>query len=146
VVALLWDTLDRMSKPPVPASLVWEGDLRFRASSDTVSMVLDGDSTAGPSPVQTLAFSLAGCMAMDVAAIVTKGRHLMATFDVKFVGVRAEDHPRRFLKMELHFTVHGNVPAAAVERAIELSREKYCSVWQSLREDIELTTTFEVFA
>ena len=133
-----------MSKPPVPASLVWEGDLRFRAASDTASIVLDGDGTAGPSPVQTLAFSLAGCMAMDIAAIVTKGRHPMAAFDVKFVGVRADDHPRRFLRIELHFSVRGNVPAAAVERAIDLSRDKYCSVWHSMREDIELTTTFEV--
>jgi putative redox protein len=133
-----------MTKPPVPASLVWEGDLRFRAASGTVSMVLDGDSAAGPSPVQILAFSVAGCMAMDVAAIVTKGRHPMAAFDVKFAGVRADDHPRRFVKIDLHFTVRGNVPAAAVERAIDLSREKYCSVWHSMREDIDLTTTFEV--
>ena len=133
-----------MSKPPVPASLVWEGGLRFRAASGTAEMVLDGDSAAGPSPVQALAFSLAGCMAMDVAAIVTKGRHPMAAFSVKFVGVRAEDHPRRFLKIELHFTVRGHVPAAAVERAIDLSREKYCSVWHSMRQDIEFTTTFEV--
>jgi putative redox protein len=133
-----------MSKPSVPASLVWDGDLRFRASSGTASIVLDGDSVAGASPLQTLAFSVAGCMAMDVAAIVAKGRHPMAAFDVKFVGVRAEDHPRRFLKIELHFSVRGNVPAAAVERAIDLSREKYCSVWHSMREDIELTTTFEV--
>ena len=133
-----------MPKPPVPASLVWEGDLRFRAASDTTSMVLDGDSTAGPSPVQALAFSLAGCMAMDVATMVIKGRHPMATFDVKFVGVRADDDPHRFLKIELHFTVHGNVPAAAVERAIDLSRGKYCSVWHSMRQDIEFTTTFEV--
>ena len=133
-----------MSKPPVPASLVWEGDLRFRASSGTAAIVLDGDSTAGVSPVQALAFSLAGCMAMDVAAIVAKGRHPMAAFAVKFAGVRADDHPRRFLKIELHFSVRGDVPAAAVERAIDLSREKYCSVWHSMREDIELTTTFEV--
>lgn len=133
-----------MPKPPVPASLVWEGDLRFRASSDTASIVLDGDGTAGPSPVQALAFAIAGCMAMDVAAIVTKGRHPMAAFDVKFVGARADDHPRRFLKIKLHFSVRGNVPAAAVERAIDLSRVKYCSVWLSMRQDIELTTTFEV--
>lgn len=135
-----------MAKPPVPASLVWEGDLRFRAASGTTSIVLDGDSSAGPSPVQTLAFSLAACMAIDVAEIITKGRHPLAAFDVKFGGVRADDHPHRFLKIDLHFTVHGNVPAAAVERAIALSRDKYCSVWHSMREDIELTTTFEVLS
>jgi putative redox protein len=135
-----------MPKPPVPAALVWEGDLRFRASSGTAAMVLDGDSVGGPSPVQTLAFSVAACMAMDVAAIVTKGRHPLAAFDVKFVGHRAQDHPHRLLAIELHFSLRGQVPAAAVERAISLSRDKYCSVWHSMREDIELTTTFEVAA
>lgn len=109
-------------------------------------MVLDGDSVGGPSPVQTLAFSVAACMAMDVAAIVTKGRHPLAAFDVKFVGHRAQDHPHRLLAIELHFSLRGQVPAAAVERAISLSRDKYCSVWHSMREDIELTTTFEVAA
>jgi putative redox protein len=133
-----------MEKPPVPASLVWDGDLRFRAASGSTSIVLDGESAAGPSPVQALAFSLAACMAMDVADIVTKGRHPLAAFDVKFAGLRADSDPHRFVKIDLHFAVHGNVPAAAVERAIALSRDKYCSVWHSMRQDIELTTTFEI--
>jgi putative redox protein len=135
-----------MDMPPVPASLVWDGDLRFRASSGAASIVLDGNGSAGPSPVQTLAFSLAACMAMDIADIIAKGRHPLSAFDVKFVGVRADSHPHRFLKIDLHFAVHGNVPAAAVERAIALSRDKYCSVWHSMREDIALTTTFEVLS
>jgi putative redox protein len=133
-----------MPKPPVPASLVWEGDLRFRAASQTTEIVLDGKSVAGPSPVQALAFGLAGCMAMDVADIVVKGRHPLTALTVKFVGERAEDHPRRFLRIALHFDLRGNVPAPAVERALALSRDKYCSVWHSMRQDIELTTTFEV--
>ena len=133
-----------MPKPLVPATLIWDGDLRFRAASGKVEIVLDGDSTAGPSPVQALAFSLAACMAMDVVAIIAKGRHPVAAFDVKFVGQRAEDHPHRFVRIELHFTVRGNVPAAAVERAIQLSRDRYCSVWHSMRQDIDFTTPFEV--
>jgi putative redox protein len=133
-----------MENPPVAASLVWDGDLRFRAASGAAAMVLDGDGTAGPSPVQTLAFSLSGCMAMDVAAILVKGRHAPAAIDVKFVGHRADSNPRRFLRIQLHFTVQGSVPGGAVERAITLSRKRYCSVWHSMREDIELTTTFEV--
>jgi putative redox protein len=135
-----------MPKPPVPASLVWEGDLRFRAASGTAAMVLDGDSAAGPSPVQTLAFSLASCMAMDVVAILAKGRHPLEACTCKFSGTRADDHPHRFLRIELHFTIRGNVPAAAIERAIALSRERYCSVWHSMRQDIDFTTAFEVFA
>ncbi len=134
-----------MPKPPVPATLVWDGDLRFRAASGTAQSVLDGNSIAGPSPVQTLAFSLAGCMAIDVVSILQKGRHPLTTFAVTLVGHRADSTPHRFLRIELHFAVHGNVPAAAIERAIELSRDKYCSVWHSMRQDIELVTTFEVW-
>jgi len=133
-----------MEKPPVPASLVWNGDLRFRAASGTAEITLDGASAAGPSPVQTLAFSLAGCMAMDVVDILRRGRHPLTTFSVAFVGHRAERHPHRFLRIELHFSVRGDVPAAAVERAVALSRDKYCSVWHSMRQDIDLTTTFEI--
>ena len=52
--------------------------------------------------------------------------------------------PRRFVTVDLHFIVEGDVPAAAIERALQLSRDKYCSVWQSLRQDIAFTTTCEV--
>jgi putative redox protein len=133
-----------MKKPPVPASLVWTGDLRFRAASGTAEITLDGASAAGPSPVQTLAFSLAGCRAMDVVDILRRGRHAPTTFNVTLVGHRADSNPHRFLRIELHFSVHGHVPAGAVERAVALSRDKYCSVWHSMRQDIDLTTTFEV--
>jgi putative redox protein len=133
-----------MEKPPVAVSLVWDGDQRFRASSGSVQIVLDGSSTAGPSPVTALAMSLAGCMGIDVVDIVRKGRYAVDTFGVKVVGTRASEHPRRFIRIELHFAIHGNPPAHAVERAIELSRERYCSVWQSMQQDIELVTTFEV--
>ena len=63
---------------------------------------------------------------------------------VTFTGTRAEQPPRRFLQIELLFDVHGAVPPDAVERAIALSREKYCSVWHSFRQDIALSTTFQV--
>jgi putative redox protein len=133
-----------MEKPPVPANLVWEGDLRFRASSGKVETILDGNSTVGASPVQALAFALAGCMAIDVIEILRKGRHAIETFSTKLVGTRADSNPHRFTRITLHFEIRGNPPAAAVERAIELSRDRYCSVWHSMRQDIELTTTYEV--
>jgi putative redox protein len=133
-----------MDKPPVPVSLFWEGDLRFRAASETAEIVLDGDSAAGPSPVQLLAFSLAGCMAIDVIVTLRKGRHPVTALSVKLAGTRADNPPRRFLAMRLDFEIRGSVPAPAVERAIQLSRDKYCSVWHSLRQDIELTTAFDI--
>jgi putative redox protein len=131
-------------KPPLTATLTWQGDQRFHAATPTTAITLDGDSTAGPSPPEAIAMALAGCMAIDVADIVIKGRHALTALEAKIAGDRREDTPRHFVRFTLHFAVTGNVPAHAVERAIQLSRDKYCSVWHSLRQDVELLTTFEV--
>jgi putative redox protein len=133
-----------MDKPPVTAELVWSEELRFGVSSGRIATVVDGDSTAGPSPVQMLVIGLAGCMSIDVVDIIRKGRHPLSAFRATIIGARAPDPPRRLVKVQLQFHVHGAVPQAVVERAIELSRDRYCSVWHSLREDIELTTTLEL--
>jgi putative redox protein len=132
-----------MPKPPTVADLVWQGGLVYRAESGGQSLVMDGDSKAGPSPVQALAFAVAGCMATDVAFILTKGRHAPRAIGAHLVGDRAQTDPHRFVKIRLHFTVTGDVPADAIERAIALSRETYCSVWHSMRQDIEFDVTFE---
>ena len=90
--------------------------------------------------------ALAGCMAIDVADIVIKGRHPLSALEVRLAGERQEDPPRHFVHFTLHFVVGGMVPEHAIQRAIDLSRDKYCSVWHSLRQDIRLDTTFEVDA
>ncbi len=133
-----------MSRPPIDATVTWQGDLRFRAVAGHNEIIFDSNSQAGPSPPQAVAMALAGCMAIDVADIVSKGRHPLTGLEARIVGERAQDPPRRFTTFTLHFIVTGNVPAHAVERAIQLSRDKYCSVWHSLREDLSLDTTFEV--
>jgi putative redox protein len=131
-------------KPPVAVELVWSEGLRFGATSGATAIVIDGDSAAGPSPVQLLAMALAGCMSIDVADILRKGRHPLTAFRVTVTGERAPAPPRRLLGVRLRFHVHGAVPQAAVERAIALSRDTYCSVWHSLRQDIELTTEVDI--
>lgn len=94
--------------------------------------------------MQALAFSLAACMAMDVVHMITKGRHELRGLRADLTGNRMPDAPRRFTRIELHYTVTGTIAPKVVERAIQLSREKYCSVWHSLRQDIELATTFTI--
>jgi putative redox protein len=133
-----------MPKPPVSATLQWTGGLRFTARTSRTEITIDSDSRDGPSPPEALAVALAGCMAIDVADIVTKGRHPMTALDASIVGQRADTQPHRFQAFTLHFVVTGAVPEAAIDRAIQLSRDKYCSVWHSLRQDIQLDTTFEV--
>lgn len=131
-------------KPPVTVDLSWQGEMRFAGRSGGVELLLDSDGKAGPSPVQSLAFGLAGCMAIDVVHILTKGRLPLRGLRARLSGLRAHEEPRRFVKIDLHFVVSGDVPREKVQRALDLSREKYCSVWHSLRQDIDFTTSFEV--
>lgn len=133
-----------MTKPAISATLTWQGDLRFRAATANTAIALDGYGKAGPTPPEAVAMALAGCMAIDVADIVRKGRHPLTSLEVSLSGERRDDPPRHFVRITLTFLVGGNIPPQAVQRAIDLSREKYCSVWHSLRRDIELETRFEV--
>ena len=94
--------------------------------------------------MQALAFALAGCMSMDLVHILRKGRLNLTGLKADLTGHRTSETPHRFVSVDLHFTVIGSVPADQVQRAIDLSREKYCSVWHSMRQDIELNVTFEV--
>jgi putative redox protein len=131
-------------KPATVVELVWEHDLVFGGRSAHAAITLDGDSTAGPSPVQALGFALAGCMAMDVVHMLRKGRHDLRGLKVELTAQRAPENPHRFTSVELNYVVTGNVPKEPVQRAIDLSRDKYCSVWHSLRQDIPLTVTFTI--
>ena len=135
-----------MSRPPIQSTLTWQGNLRFRAVTGQNEIIFDSESEAGPSPPQAVAMALAGCMAIDLADIIIKGRHSLTALEARIAGDRAADPPRRFTHFTLHFVVSGDVPTHAIERAIQLSRDKYCSVWHSLRQDIALETTFEVHA
>lgn len=133
-------------KPPVVLDLVWDRDLVFKGTSGGASITLDSGSTAGPSPVQAIAFALAGCMGMDVVHILTKGRHDLRGLSIALVAERAQDDPRRIVAVDISFQVRGPVPEAQVQRAIDLSREKYCSVWHSMRQDIRLSTRYVIAA
>jgi len=132
------------SLPPIVVDLTWQGGMRFAARSGTTEFVLDGPGNTVPTPVQALAGSLAACMGIDLVQILTKGRHPLKALHAHLVGNRRSEEPKRFTEVTLHFAIRADVPADAVERAIALSREKYCSVWQSLRQDIALHTTYEI--
>lgn len=132
------------SQPPIVVDLTWQGGMRFTGRSEDASFVLDGPGNAAPTPVQALAGSLAACMGIDVVQILTKSRHPLQALQAQLVGDRRGEDPKRFTRMRLHYTIRGDVPAEAVERAIALSRERYCSVWQSLRQDIVFETSFEI--
>jgi putative redox protein len=133
-------------KPPVGIDLVWEHDLVMAGWSGEASMTLDSAGKEGPSPVQALVFALGGCMGMDVVYILKKGRHELRGLKVSLVAERAPDDPHRVISVKADFAVTGEVPKDQIQRAIDLSREKYCSVWHSMRQDISFETTFSVTA
>lgn len=132
-----------MSKPPVEVTLDWTHDLVFETSvGERQGPVIDGDSQVAASPVAHLALALGACMGVDVVLILKKGRHDLQGLRVKLVGTRAGGPPAYFTSFTIEFEVCGPVPDAAIERAIALSRETYCSVWHSLRRDTPLDTRF----
>lgn len=135
-----------MVRPPVEATLSWRGDLSFEATAGAHTVRLDSENATGVSPMYALAIALAGCMAVDVVMILQKGRHDLTSLDVQFRGVRADGPPAYFTGVTLHYVLVGSAPDEAVQRAIDLSREKYCSVLHTLRPDLDLTITHEITA
>jgi putative redox protein len=128
--------------PTVDLDLVWDNrDLVFRGRIGALDITLDGNGREAISPVQALAFALASCMASDLVLILTRGRQPLEGLAAHLHAERAEKDPRRLLRVELRFEVKGDVPRDKVQRAIDLSRQTYCSVWHSLRPDIELVVT-----
>jgi putative redox protein len=125
-------------------SLVWRGGLKFVNGPVGPPIELDSAAANILSPVQTLGYALMGCMGMDVAHMLAKGHHTVAALSIDLTSARAPQPPRRIVSVDLHVSVVGDVPEDAVARAIDLSREKYCSVWHSMRQDIQITTTFTV--
>jgi putative redox protein len=131
-------------RPPLVATLEWDGEQQFTGSVGKHTVGMDGTAHAAPTPVQLLALSLAGCMAIDLVHILTRGRHPVHSLKTTMTVHRAAEEPRRFTRVHLDFTLAGEMLPEHVERAIDLSREKYCSVWNTLRQDIELVVAFTI--
>ena len=130
-------------KPPTRVSMAWEGDLRFASGADEPALVLDSAGVAGPSPMQALGYALLACMGMDIVHILQKGRHPLEGLTASMIGTRADGHPRRFTRVEMTFTITGSVPREAAERAVQLSRDTYCSVMNSLASDIDFVISVQ---
>ena len=98
-----------------------------------------------PRPMETVLAGPGGCTAYDVVLILKRGRHEVRGCSVKLTSERAEVDPKVFTKIHMHFTVTGhNIPAQAVERAVAMSHDKYCSASIMLAKTAEITTSFEV--
>lgn len=105
----------------------------------------NGGANLAPRPMETVLAGTGGCTAYDVVLILKRGRQDVRGCSVKLTSERAETDPKVFTKIHMHFTVTGrDVPAAAVERAIAMSHDKYCSASVMLAKTALITTSFEV--
>ncbi len=104
-----------------------------------------GGRNLAPRPMETVLAGTGGCTAYDVVLILKRGRHAVSGCQVKVTAERASTDPKVFTHIKMHFVVTGKgLPAAAVERAIALSHERYCSASIMLAKTAEISTSFEV--
>jgi putative redox protein len=131
--------------------VVWKGSMAFTGTNEEGFLLpLDakkavGGHDLGFQPLQLFAVGLAGCTGMDVISILRKKRQDVTEFEVSADVERADQHPKVFTKIVLHYVVKGNdIDPDAVERAVELSETKYCGAQAMLRETAEITHTITI--
>ena len=113
-------------------------------------LTMDGAADGGgrnlaPRPMETVLAGTGACTAYDVVLILKRGRHAVSGCQVKVSAERAAQDPKVFTHIRMHFIVSGSMlPAAAVERAIALSHERYCSASIMLAKTAAITTSFEI--
>lgn len=134
-----------------PVEVKWVDGMQFMGVGGSGHAVVldaasqDEGSDTGSRPTEMLLMALGGCSGIDVIQILTKGRVKVDRFQIRLRGDRAEDHPRKFLKIEMEYLFWGKaIPPDRVERAIALSRDKYCSVGATLAGSVEMTTRYKI--
>ena len=128
--------------------LRWTGEgMAFRGGPDGgVESGIDSDGVIGHSPMEALLMALAGCMAVDVLMILEKSRVPLQALEVEAVGRRAQMVPKRYVAVTLTYVLEGpsEDDRPKIDRAIDLSREKYCSVLHTLDPELDVDIRLEM--
>ena len=135
--------------PPVKIEVRHLEKMKFEGvNSEGKKILMDGKPPFGdgeyPSPMELLLMSLAGCTAMDVVSILNKKRVKFENFKVEVEGVRREQHPKVYTYIKVKYYFKGDIPQKAVEQAIKLSMEKYCSVSAMLKATAKVEWEYEI--
>lgn len=133
------------------AKVTWKGRMTFLGSADsgfTVPLGTDhsvGGDDDGPRPMELIAIGLAGCTAMDVISILQKKRQEITAFETLIHAERAIEHPKVFTHIVVEYLIEGHhVDQVAVERAIQLSAEKYCPAQAMLEQACTIEHKFQI--
>ena len=129
------------------ASVKWVGDEKFIATSPSghaIAIDSDRQSNKAVGPMEMLLMALGACTATDVVIVLQKKRQKLEGLEVVCSGERAKDYPQVWTKLELLYRLRGKLDEAAVQHAIKLSEEKYCSVSATLKKTATLTWRYEI--
>lgn len=125
--------------------VTWDGDMAFTAVNPSGHQIkMDssepfGGKNTGARPMELLLNALAGCTGIDIISILNKMRLNPLSFHMDIAGSRADEHPKRFTKIHIHYALEGDLPEEKVIRAIQLSKDKYCSVAHSLNAELAIS-------
>ena len=126
------------------AKATWIDHQRFTGIADSGhSITVDGDKSGGNSPMELVLIGLCGCTGYDVVSILKKKREPFTSLEVRAEAERAPDPPSVYTEIKLIYRVGGRVSPKAVEDAVRLSEEKYCSVSAMLQKTARITTEIE---
>ncbi|MGX8176924.1 OsmC family protein [Exiguobacterium artemiae] len=126
------------------ATIIWNHKMGFSGETESGHhLAMDaapdnGGDNQAPRPTELLLHAVAGCTGIDIVSILEKMRLTLTSFEMDIEGERADEHPRRFTTISIHYRLEGDLPEDKVRRAISLSKDKYCSVSQSLNAEIEV--------
>jgi len=124
----------------IHASAQWTRELQFEGKGNSgLTTVMDGDGKAGNSPTDLVLIALCGCTAYDVVSILQKKREPFTKVEVRAQAEKAPEPPRVYTEIKLLYRVSGKVTTKAVEDAVRLSEEKYCSVSAMLSKTAKIT-------
>src|SRR5579863_185673 len=126
------------------AKTTWIEKQRFNGVADSGhSIIVDGDKTTGNSPMELVLIALCGCTGYDVVSILQKKREPFTSLEVRAQGERATGYPAVYTEIKLTYRIGGKVSRKAVEDAVRLSKEKYCSVSAMLERTAKITANIE---
>ncbi|HZU08797.1 MAG TPA: OsmC family protein [Pseudacidobacterium sp.] len=128
------------------ASAEWKQEMQFDGRSESGHIIhFDADAahTAGPSPMEAVLAALCGCTSVDIVNILEKKREPFTSLTVSAEAKQAEEPPRVFTHIRLVYRIGGNVSRKAVEDAVALSKNKYCSVSKMLEKSAEIEFVIE---